>query len=103
DNVHQYVTDTLKVMQKDIFDRAKRFREENSFEIDDYNEFKNIIAKDGGYVYSHWCGNGECEQKIQEETKATLRCIPLESDNLSGKCIICGSKSDKRVVFAKAY
>ena len=103
DNVHKYVTDTLNNMQKDIFNRAKKFREENSSQIDDYTEFKNIIEKDGGYVWSHWCGNGDCEQKIQEDTKATLRCIPLEGDEKQGKCIICGNKSDNRVIFAKAY
>ena len=103
DNVHKYVTDTLNNMQKDIFNRAKKFREENSSQIDDYTEFKNIIEKDGGYVWSHWCGNGDCEQKIQEDTKATLRCIPLEGDDKQGKCIICGDKSDNRVIFAKAY
>jgi prolyl-tRNA synthetase len=90
-------------MQKDLLENARAFRKENSFKIDDYNELKKIIANDGGFVYSHWCGSVECEQQVKDETKATIRCIPFEREDEKGKCIVCGNNSDGRVIFAKAY
>lgn len=97
------VRTTLQQMQKDMLERARRFQQENTFEVDDYDKFKDIIAGDGGFVKSHWCGDPACEAKIKEDTKATIRNIPFDREKEKGKCIVCGKESDGRVIFAKAY
>ncbi|MCB9058207.1 MAG: proline--tRNA ligase [Calditrichae bacterium] len=97
------VKSELTQMQADMLDKAREYREEYSYKIDDYDELKKIIANDGGFIYSHWCGDAACEQKVKDETKATIRCIPFERENEKGKCIVCGNESDGRVIFAKAY
>ena len=97
------INNLLVVMQKELFDKAKAMREENTFMIDDYNEFKKVIDNPGGFLKSHWCGSAECEQKVKDDTKATIRLIPFEQKNEQGKCIVCGENSEGRVVFAKAY
>ncbi len=97
------VRSALQQMQKDMLERARRFQQENTFEVDDYAKFKDIISGDGGFVKSHWCGDPACEAKIKEETKATIRNIPFDRKQEKGKCIICGNESDGRVIFAKAY
>lgn len=102
-NITDYVTGILKTIQQDMFLRAKKFREDNTYLIDDYDEFKNVIEDKGGFIRSHWCGSGNCEAKIQEETKATLRVIPFDVKKEKGKCLICGKDSANRVIFAKAY
>ncbi len=100
------VVDTVKIlldqMQQAIFQKALRFREENTFQIDVWEDFKVQIEK-GGFVLAHWDGTSETEEKIKEETKATIRCIPLDAPEEAGKCIFSGAESTKRVVFAKAY
>jgi len=98
----------LDTMQKDLFNRARAFREENTHVVDDYGKFKEIMAaKEGGFIMAHWNGSGEVEQKIKEETKATIRCIPLNGaageKTEAGKCILTGEPSKQRVVFAQAY
>ena len=101
----------LDTMQTDLFHRAKTFREENTHVVDDYGKFKEIMAaREGGFIMAHWNGSGEVEQKIKEETKATIRCIPLNgtAENTAqaadpGKCILTGEPSKQRVVFAQAY
>ncbi|MEJ2053413.1 MAG: His/Gly/Thr/Pro-type tRNA ligase C-terminal domain-containing protein, partial [Calditrichaceae bacterium] len=103
DGILKRVESELNTMQKDMLDNARKFREENTMNIDDYDKFREIIEADGGFVKSHWCGNAECETKVQEETKATIRCIPFDEPEEDGKCIICGNPSKKRVIFAKAY
>jgi len=90
-------------IQESLFKKAENFREKNSFRSDSYDELKKIISHEGGFVHAHWCGSAECEDKVQEDTKATIRCIPLESNKEEGSCIICKNKSDKRVIFSKAY
>ncbi|MFA6132347.1 MAG: proline--tRNA ligase [Patescibacteria group bacterium] len=102
-DLKKVATDELLDLQKTLFAKAKEFREKNSFEVDDYNKLIEILKADGGYVYSHWCGNQECEEKINEETKAAIRCLPLNQKDEAGKCIVCGKKSERRVIFAKAY
>ena len=94
-----------------IFEKAFRFRKENTIEIDDKDDFykfftpKNKMNPEihGGFAKSHWCGSPECEEKIKEDLKVTIRCIPIDDDKETGKCIYCGEESNKRVVFAKAY
>ena len=71
--------------------------------MDDYKEFKEIINNKGGFVLAHWDGSTETELKIKNETKATIRCIPLDTIDEEGKCILTGKPSKRRVLFAKAY
>ena len=97
------INNLLVVMQQEMLDKAKAMREEFTFDIDDYDEFKKIVNDPGGFLNSYWCGSAECEQKVKDDTKATIRVIPFDVDKESGKCIICGKKSDGRVIFAKAY
>lgn len=101
--VLETVTDELNKMQGELLEKARIFRDENTFDIDDYDEFKKILAGKGGFLKSHWCGGAECETKVKDDTKATIRCIPFDQKKEDGKCIICGKKSGGRVVFAKAY
>ncbi|GAI82800.1 unnamed protein product, partial [marine sediment metagenome] len=78
-------------------------RENNTYYVDDYEEFKQIVEGDGGFIYAHWDGTSETELKIKEETKATIRCIPVNNKPEKGKCIYSGKPSTQRVIFAKAY
>ncbi|MFA6099773.1 MAG: proline--tRNA ligase [Patescibacteria group bacterium] len=98
----------LDQIQKNLYQKALNFRLEHTLEADDYDKFKKEV--EGNFVLSHWCGSAECEAKVKEETKATIRCIPFndpnskfQSPNSKGKCIYCGQKSDTVVIFAKAY
>ncbi|HID40395.1 MAG TPA: proline--tRNA ligase [Calditrichaeota bacterium] len=101
--VLQTVQEQLEQMQQDMFTRALKFREDNTFKVDDYQEFKKIVEGDGGFIESHWCGDAACETRVKEETKATIRNIPFNREKETGKCIACGKESEGRVVFAKAY
>ncbi|MHB2153009.1 proline--tRNA ligase [Calditrichota bacterium GD2] len=103
DGVLQTVRATLDLMQKEMLERARKFQEDNTHQVDDYNQFKKIIEEEGGFINSHWCGSAECEAKIKEDTKATIRNIPFDRKAEKGKCIICGKESEGRVIFAKAY
>ena len=95
---------TLDNIQHNLFKRALKFREDHTFVIDDYEEFKQRIDEPGGFFYMHWCGETECEDRLQEETKATIRCIPLDNPYVeSGRCMLCGADSYRRVIAAKAY
>lgn len=93
----------LDEIQKNLFDKALSFREQRSLKVNDFDDFKTILETQGGFLYCHWDGTAETEQKIKELTKATIRCIPIESEPESGKCILTGKPSVRRVVFAKAY
>jgi prolyl-tRNA synthetase len=99
----QHLGDLLGDIQQDLFRRAKSFLDENSFEVDDYEEFKRIIERDGGFIYAYWCGSGECEAAIKEDTKATIRCIPFKQKGEVGRCIICGEEAREQALFARAY
>ena len=92
----------LEEIQTNLFERAKKFRDENSREVDTWDEFLVEIEK-GGFLYAHWDGTPETEQKIKDLTKATIRTIPLNAAEENGKCILTGKASTKRVVFARAY
>jgi len=92
----------LDSIQQAIFQRAEKFRDDNSTRIDTYDDFKEFM-NDGGFAWCHWCGSAECEAKVQEETTATIRGIPLQPEEEKGSCICCGKPSPHRVVFAKAY
>ena len=92
----------LEAIQKNLFDRALKFQKENTFETENWEEFKKIMAGDGGFVKANWCGDSKCELEIKEETKATIRCIPF-GEKASGKCIHCDKKAKEKVIFAQAY
>ncbi len=95
------VKNLLAEIQQALFDRALAFRKANTIEPRDYSEFK--LAVERGFAIAHWCGNEDCEAKIKEETKATMRCIPLDQSGEPGKCVFCGQASKDKAIFAKAY
>ena len=96
------VEKTLKEIHVNLFERAKKFLEENITEVDNYEDFKNSISQKGGFVYAYWDGTTETEEKIKKETKATIRCIPYSSST-KGKCVLTGKESSQKVYFAKSY
>ena len=98
-----HIQQVLEEMQHSIFNRAMTFKQENTHTVDSYDEFKQVLEEKGGFIYAHWDGSEETEDKIKEETKATIRCIPLEKDKESGICMVTGKPSRGRVLFAKAY
>ncbi len=102
DGISDYVEQLLDEIQANVYQKALKFREENTFKVDTWEDFKAQIEK-GGFVSAHWDETSETEEKIKEETKATIRCIPLDAVEEEGKCIYSGAKSNKRVLFAKAY
>jgi prolyl-tRNA synthetase len=93
----------LETMQKDLYAKAIAFRAENTHRVESYDEFKAIFENGGGFVEAHWNGSAEVETKIKEETKATIRVIPMDGEAEPGKCIVTGEPSERRVVFAQAY
>jgi prolyl-tRNA synthetase len=103
DGLAQTVRQMLETIQSSMFERAREFREAHSHRIDDYSKFNEILDREGGFLWSHWCGSGECEEKVKDETKATIRNIPRDSQAEAGKCIKCGAPSECRVIFARAY
>jgi prolyl-tRNA synthetase len=103
DSLGQTVRQVLDTIQTSMFERAREFREKHSYRIDDYSKFNEILDGEGGFLWCHWCGSGECEEKVKEETKATIRNIPRDSSAEEGKCIKCGARSERRVIFARAY
>ena len=92
----------LEQIQSNLFTKAKTFQEDNTFHASDFKEFKSLIKK-GGFVYAHWDGTAETENRIKEYTKATIRCIPLNNKMEDGSCILTGNPSIQKVLFAKAY
>jgi prolyl-tRNA synthetase len=95
------VSQMLAEIQQALYDRALAFRKANTAEPGDYGEFKKAVQK--GFAFSWWCGGSDCEEKIKEETKATMRCIPLEQPGGSGKCVYCGQSAQEKAIFARAY
>lgn len=93
----------LNQIQDNIYKKALDFREENTFRADSWEEFNKILDEKGGFIYAHWDGTPETEQKIKELTKATIRCIPLNNKQEAGKCVLTGNPSTQRVLFARAY
>jgi len=97
------IVQMLKEMQTDLLERARRFRDANSFEVNSYDEFKQKIEDPGGFLWAHWDGTKETEDRIAAETKATIRCIPFDRKKELGSCMVTGKPSEGRVVFARAY
>jgi prolyl-tRNA synthetase len=99
---------SLKAMQKDLLEKARAFRDANTFRVETYGEFQKKLDEPGGFFIAPWCQSKECEAKVKEETKATIRCLPLDEKyqliSESGKCMVCSSsKPSVRAVFARSY
>ncbi len=103
EGVAEYIQTILKDIQSNIYRKAHDFRTESTSSVDSYDDFKRVLDDKGGFVMAHWDGTAETEEKIKEETKATIRCIPLDFREEAGKCIYSGKDSKGRVVFARAY
>ena len=102
-DVVDHVTSQLDIIQIDLFEKAKNFREQNIREVNDFESFQKIIKEKGGFISAHWDGSNETEEAIKKKTKATIRCIPLETKVEEGVCIFSGKPSKQRVLFAKSY
>lgn len=102
DGIVDYVANLLEDIQNNIYTKARNFRDSHIFEANSYDEFKELIEK-GGFVLAHWDGTTETEERVKEETKATIRCFPLDGDTTPGTCIFTGKPSERRVIFARNY
>ncbi len=103
DGIVTYIQDLLEQIQNDLFNKAIDYRTEHTTEVNSYAEFKDVLEHKTGFVSAHWDGTAATEDKIKEETKATIRCIPLDRVEEDGVCIFSGAPSKGRVLFAKAY
>ncbi len=103
DGLAERIEKLLEEIQENIYQKAFNFRAENTVEVNDYEEFKRMLDEKPGFISAHWDGTSETEQRIKEETKATIRCIPLNNKQEEGKCILTGNPSSQRVLFARAY
>ncbi|WP_297093376.1 proline--tRNA ligase [uncultured Draconibacterium sp.] len=103
DNIDEYVEKLLEDIQQNIFKKAYDFRAENTRKVDTWDEFKEVLNTKGGFISAHWDGTPETEEAIKNETKATIRCMPLEYEEEEGVCIYSGKPSKRRVLFALAY
>ena len=102
DGIETYVQNLLEEIQNNIFQKALKNREQRTITVDTYDEFKEKIEQ-GYFIMAHWDGTPETEEQVKNDTKATIRCIPLDGDTTPGKCMVTGKPSARRVLFAKAY
>ncbi|HSH21864.1 MAG TPA: proline--tRNA ligase [Candidatus Caenarcaniphilales bacterium] len=93
----------LIAYQARLYQRALEFRAQNTHTVDDYGQFQAVLENEGGFLMAHWCGDGECEKRISAETGATIRVIPFDAPDETGRCVADGRESERRVVFARAY
>lgn len=103
DGIGTMVQNLLDIIQNDLFETAKKRRADMTSEVDTYDEFKKVLETKGGFIYAHWDGTAETEELIKNETKATIRCIPLKGDTTEGTCMVTGKPSKQKVLFAKSY
>lgn len=103
ENLDVYIEQLLENIQKDIFQKALNHRAEHTTKVDTYEEFKRVLEEKGGFISAHWDGSAEEEEQIKNETKATIRCIPLDNPQEDGISLISGKPSKQRVIFAKSY
>lgn len=103
DGIVEHISQLLDTIQESIYSKALSFREENTTRVDSFEEFQKVLDSKGGFILAHWDGTSETEEKIKEETKATIRCIPLDAAEEEGTCIYSGKPSKGRVVFARSY
>lgn len=102
-NITQHIHKLLADIQKNIYEKAFLFRNENTFTVDTWSDFRDVLDDKGGFIMAHWDGSPETEEKIKEETKATIRCIPFNAEAEEGKCVYSGKPSKRRVLFARSY
>lgn len=102
DKVLDVIPDLLEEIQNSMFEKARKFRDDNTHTVDNYDDFKKVI-KEGGFVKAYWAGDGEMEEEIQKDTKATVRCLPLDQPEKEGTCFYTGKKTKKVAIFGKAY
>ena len=93
----------LRTYQAELFKRAVDFRAANTHNADTYQELKDGMEAEGGFYMAPWCGDAKCEKQVNEETGITIRCIPFDSPDEAGRCVVCGAASERRVLFARAY
>lgn len=103
DDITEKVTQLLEEIQNNLFDKALSFRDDLITSVDSFEQFKEVLESKGGFVSAHWDGSSETEEKIKTLTKATIRCIPLDTSEEPGLCVLTGNPSLRRVIFAKAY
>ncbi len=103
ENVRSHVIQRLEDIHNNLFARAKKLQEDKTSSVDDYEEFKKVLKEKGGFIFAHWDGTEETEERIKKETKATIRNIPFEGDMTEGKCMVTGKPSARKVLFALAY
>lgn len=103
EGLDSYIEDLLKTIQHDIYNKALHYRDSHITKVDSYEEFKKVLEEKGGFISAHWDGTAEEEEQIKNETKATIRCIPLDNELEEGVSMITGKPSAQRVIFAKAY
>src|SRR6478609_3706033 len=103
DGIEAYIQNLLGDIQTSMYNKAKQFRDERITKSDNWDEFVQLLDTKGGFISAHWDGTAETEDKIKELSKATIRCIPLNNEQESGKCILTGNPSTQRVLFARAY
>lgn len=103
EGIADHVANLLDEIQQNLFDRAKTYRDAHITKAESLVEMEDILENKGGFVHAHWDGTTETELEIKERTKATIRCIPLDWPDESGKCILTGKPSERRVLFARAY
>lgn len=103
DKIVATVVGLMDEIQNNLYTKAASYRTDHTTEVDTYEQFKDVLESKGGFISAHWDGTIETEEKIKNETKATIRCIPLDGKKEAGSCIITGNPSTGRVLFAKAY
>ena len=101
EHLNHQIPAILDAIHDNLLAKATKFRDDHIFDPKDYEEFRSVI--NSGWAYSYWCGDEACEKKIKEDTKATLRCIPLKQKNSVGKCIYCGKNAKQKAYFSRAY
>ena len=102
EGITEYLVDMLDKIQANIFKKAFDFRATNTYEVNSWEEFC-VKIEEGGFLLAHWDGTSETEDKIKDETKATIRCLPFDVADEPGVCVFTGKPSERRVIFARAY
>ena len=103
DGIENHIANLLEEIQQNMYNRALAFRNENTREANNWEDFVKMLDEQPGFISAHWDGTAETEEAIKEKTKATIRCIPLDAKQEAGKCILSGQPSNQRVLFARAY
>jgi prolyl-tRNA synthetase len=102
EGIESRIVQMLEDIQENLLSKAKKFRNDHSYKSNDWEDFK-VKVKEGGFIWAHWDGTSETENRIKAETKATIRCIPLEREEEEGICVYSGAPSKGRVIFARSY